>query len=247
MSIFQSTEFRFAFWSMMLTFGMLALSFFHSAWQLSKFGSGMNEIQKKKYKTDLLKKRIPLIALNCFFLVFINVFGLYFGYDFFDHQSGFSIWMVLLQVVVVVVIDDVYFYFYHRFLHENKWALHHIHGIHHQAITPFPLEYMYVHPMEWFIGSVGPFLGFFVLWLVGFPITEWSFWIYIIVRNLHESDIHSGIPSRIFNHIPFIAPAEHHDLHHSRPFGNYASTLLIWDRLFATRVSNEDVQKKKKS
>ncbi len=203
-------------------------------------------IQGKNYKVGLLWKRMPLIGLNAFLLLTINFVGLYFGYDFFNHDGLPAWWIILLQVLFIIFLDDSYFYFYHKFLHDNKWALRNIHGVHHQAIMPFPLEYIYVHPLEWFMGTFGPFLAIFVAFAFGLPINQWAFWLYIIIRNLHESDIHSGIKTRFMNKIPFLAPAEHHDLHHSRPFGNYASTFLIWDRVFATEIKSEDVKKKKR-
>ena len=62
-----------------------------------------------------------------------------------------------------------------------------------------------------------------------------SLWGYLLVRNLHELDIHSGIISPLGKLMPIYAPAEHHDLHHSKPTkGNYASTFELWDRVLGT-------------
>jgi methylsterol monooxygenase len=231
---------------MLLTFVLLGFGFIHSLLVLYTPIWNSKRIQPKKHKAGLLWKRLPLIGLNIFLLLLVYLFGLYFGYSFFNHGVQPS-WIVIgFQVLLIVFFDDIYFYFYHKFLHENKWALHHIHGIHHQAIMPFPLEYMYVHPAEWFLGSFGPFLAVALSAVLGNPISEAAFFIYIIVRNLHESDIHSGIKSRFFKAVPVFAPAEHHDLHHSRPFGNYASTFLIWDKVFGTEVKPEEVKKVKK-
>ena len=57
----------------------------------------------------------------------------------------------------------------------------------------------------------------------------------IALRNLHELDIHSGVKSsKITSAIPFYGTTEHHDLHHSRNKGNYASTFTFWDKIFGT-------------
>ncbi len=57
------------------------------------------------------------------------------------------------------------------------------------------------------------------------------------IRNLHELDIHSGIKSsKITSFIPFYGSTEHHDLHHSKNKGNYASTFTIWDKVFGTEI-----------
>jgi len=243
----QTPEFIFAAKSVLLTLAFFVFAFVQSLVVLYTPWFSGNRIQEKKYKQGLLWKRMPLIGLNAFLIIFINFFGLYFGYSLFNHGETPEFYIIGAQILLIVVFDDIYFYFYHKFLHENKWALHHIHGIHHQAIMPFPMEFIYVHPAEWFLGSFGLFIGVIIAAILGSPVSAVAFWLYIVVRNLHETDIHSGIKSRIFNKIPFIAPAEHHDLHHSRPFGNYASTLLIWDKVFGTEVTPEEVKKGKKA
>ena len=64
------------------------------------------------------------------------------------------------------------------------------------------------------------------------------FYAYVVFRQLHELDVHSGLRSRLAHHIPFLAPNEHHDLHHLRPHaGNYASMLTVWDRVLGTEAS----------
>ena len=61
-------------------------------------------------------------------------------------------------------------------------------------------------------------------------------WIYLIVRNLHEIHIHSGIKTSWIKYfIPFYGDNEHHDLHHAKRDGNYASTFVLWDRIMGTK------------
>ena len=38
-----------------------------------------------------------------------------------------------------------------------------IHRIHHKAITPVALEYIYVHPLEWLMGYIGPFIAIYLI------------------------------------------------------------------------------------
>lgn len=192
-------------------------------------------IQSRPYKKDILRERLPLILFNLALLTTITAVGLYFGQGFFTYQTPSFVWG-LFQFVLIIMLDDLYFYWYHRILHENKYLLAKIHSIHHRASTPFPFEYIYVHPFEWMFGYVGPFIAILLLQ----EVNVYVFWLYLIFRNFHEADIHSGIRSIISRKIPLLAPAEHHDLHHSRPYGNYASTLNVWDKIFGTEMKSAD-------
>jgi len=136
---------------------------------------------------------------------------------------------------VILVVDDAWFYGWHRLLHEDKRLYNRVHRIHHKAFSPLPIEYIYVHPLEWIVGSIGPFLGIVAVNLTWGTIPVWTFWGYLLIRNLHELDVHSGIRSLVGEHIPLYGLTEHHDLHHARPtHGNYCSTFTLWDRVFKT-------------
>ena len=108
-----------------------------------------------------------------------------------------------------------------------------IHKIHHRANTPIPIDYIYVHPLEWLSGFIGPFIGMI---MIG-GISIYSFWIYLIIRNIHEIHIHSGIKTSFFKYfIPFYGENEHHDVHHAKRDGNYSSTFTYLDFLFKTKI-----------
>jgi sterol desaturase/sphingolipid hydroxylase (fatty acid hydroxylase superfamily) len=195
-------------------------------------------LQDKKYKPRILFQRLPLILLNLTVLAGLTTVSLYFFADTVFETSLPVWWLIPVQVVFIFIIDDAWFYFAHRLMHENKFLLRKIHSIHHQAITPFPLEYIYVHPLEWMIGSVGSFLGLIALMMI-MPVNIYAFWVYGIIRNLHEVEIHSDLRSPISKYIPFLNPTESHDLHHSKVKGNYASMFTIWDRVFGTVLTKD--------
>ena len=66
-----------------------------------------------------------------------------------------------------------------------------------------------------------------------------SYCIYLIIRNIHEIHIHSGIKTSIFLKImPLYGNNEHHDTHHEKREGNYASTFTVWDYLLNTKLKN---------
>ena len=194
------------------------------------------KIQKRKIRPLTFYKRLPLIFLNIFLLIIISCFGLFFFLDFINYQLSLNPIYILLQTFIIFVVDDVYFYFLHSFMHKNKYVLKKIHNIHHRAITPVALEYMYVHPLEWLSGYAGPFLGMLLLSFLG-PVNIFSFWLYQIIRNIHELDVHSGFKSYISKLIPYWGESEHHDKHHQYLNGNYATTFTFWDDFFKTKIN----------
>ena len=188
-------------------------------------------IQKKPYVKGVFAKRMPLYLFNIILLLTISGVGAYFGFGFL--KQDVSIGIIVFQVVFAFVIDDIFFYFYHRWLHENKYMLKTVHSIHHRATKPFPLEYLYAHPIEWMLGMIGAFLGFAIL-LIFMPVNIYAFWIFGGLRNLHEIHIHSDLELPVSSKIPLLSKTKHHDDHHAKLTGNYSSTFVWMDRLFKT-------------
>jgi sterol desaturase/sphingolipid hydroxylase (fatty acid hydroxylase superfamily) len=200
-----------------------------------KLGAG-GRIQDLVYKQGVFKKHFPLIAFNLATLYVFSAGGLYFAASAFDMQL--PTWYLFLgQVLIMLVFDDTYFYFFHRFMHENTYIFGKIHSIHHKARPPFPLDFIYVHPLEWMLGSTGMSGGMLLIfWLFG-DINVYAFWFFAAFRNLHEIEIHSGIKSIVGQYIPFYGTTEHHDYHHSKLTGNYSSSLTVWDKIFKTNIT----------
>jgi sterol desaturase/sphingolipid hydroxylase (fatty acid hydroxylase superfamily) len=181
------------------------------------------------------RKRIPLIALNLGTLLVLSVAGMW------QNQASFT-WEVssfgtsAAVFLLLLVLDDAYFYAYHRAMHQVPFLYRTIHRIHHRAYAPVPLDYIYVHPLEWAIGATGIVIGLLVtyLWLGQIPI--WPFLAYNAFRNVRELIIHSGLPSGVLRRLKVVGLTEHHDLHHAKLQGNYASMLHLWDMLFRTQL-----------
>ena len=191
-------------------------------------------IQPKEYFAKRFYERFPLILFNISILLGVGIVGIFLLQDFIAFELP-SVWVFVWQLVLIFLIDDLYFYFYHSALH-TKFLYKHIHKTHHRSTMPIPMEYIFTHPLEWFFGAIGPFIGLVVIASFA-EINIYAFWAMSALRNLHELDIHSGIKSsKITSLIPFYGTTEHHDLHHSKNRGNYASTFTLWDKVFGTEI-----------
>ncbi|MFT5777340.1 MAG: 4-alpha-methyl-delta7-sterol-4alpha-methyl oxidase [Crocinitomicaceae bacterium] len=194
-------------------------------------------IQSKAYEKGILKKRFPLYLLNLALLAAMSFSSVYaFGFLFDTGWPGIG-WFVF-QVIFVFLVDDFWFYIVHRYMHKNKRVLKQIHSIHHRATTPFPLEYLYVHPLEWMVTILGAFVAYSII-LIFMPLNIYAFWTFGLFRNLHEIHIHSDLKIPILKDIPLISAVEDHDLHHAKLDGNYSSTFKIWDRIMGTTFNEK--------
>jgi sterol desaturase/sphingolipid hydroxylase (fatty acid hydroxylase superfamily) len=215
----------------------LGLNVLGIIWTLAIVRFGLPDsirLQDRPHLFSTFKERLPLVVFNVTVLLCLSMWAIY-SMDSAFVDGPIPIGLLCLQVMLVLVVDDAVFYIWHRVLHENKWLYNTVHRIHHKAFSPLPFEYIYVHPVEWIVGSIGPFLGLISVYMVWGELPSWTLWAYLIVRNLHEMDIHSGIRSFIGPYIPLFGLTEHHDLHHAKPTkGNYSSTFTLWDRVFKT-------------
>ena len=109
-------------------------------------------IQKRKIKAKTFYNRLPLILFNIVLLMIISSIGLYCLHPLFESSINYDIWIIIFQFFIILFIDDLYFYFLHAWMHKNSYVLDKVHRIHHKAIAPFALEYIYVHPIEWIMG-----------------------------------------------------------------------------------------------
>ena len=196
------------------------------------------QLQERKVSTKIFWQRLPLIGFNIALLQVLSGLGVYQAYAWFDQSWS---WTALgLQFVVILLVDDFFFYWFHRLMHEWEWLFQRIHRIHHKASAPFPLEFIYVHPLEWMLGGLGVVLGFVVLVLGWGSVNFYAFCLYIFYRSAHEIEIHSGLGGRFLSKwLPFYGTVKHHDDHHALVRGNYASSLTYLDKLFKTEFSAE--------
>lgn len=141
--------------------------------------------------------------------------------------------VVMLKVVGCFLIEDFYFYWIHRFLHWDR-IYKYIHKMHHVHKAPFGIAAEYAHPVETFFLGIGTILGPFFLSRHLFEL-----WVWLFFRLMETVEDHAGyeLPFNPTRYIPFWAGATHHDFHHEKFDGNFASVFTIWDYVFGTDVA----------
>jgi len=192
--------------------------------------------RKSRYAQEF-EGRIKLISFNLALMIGGAAFVLPMLADAFDYSSPWT--TIALQFAIVCLVDDTIFHFWHRILHENRWLYRKVHSIHHRAYAPVPMDYIYAHPVEWIVGTLGPIVGFIVVSYIFGSISVWTLWIFAFWRQFHELMIHSNTPSKVATNLPLLSSTENHGHHHAKPSkGNYSSTLVIWDFVFRTRYQD---------
>jgi sterol desaturase/sphingolipid hydroxylase (fatty acid hydroxylase superfamily) len=189
-----------------------------------------------------LRRRMPLILLNIVMLTVGSFVGTWLVADWFTvGWPGAGVFFA--QFMMILLFDDLAFYALHRAMHEVPWLYKTLHSHHHRAYAPVPIEVLHTHPGETGLGAVGMLAGAVAVWGVFGMVSFSAFLSYTVFRHFHELDIHSGLQSRLAHWVPFLAPNEHHDLHHHQPHcGNFASMLTLWDQVFGTFVEDTRVE-----
>lgn len=145
------------------------------------------------------------------------------------------------QICVFFVFEDAWHYWTHRAMHSYAPLYKHIHKIHHQYSAPFGLAAEYASPIEVMVlglGSVGPP----ILWCaITGDLHILTMYCWIVLRLFQAIDAHSGydFPWSLHHFLPFWAGAEHHDVHHEKFIGNYASSFRWWDYVLDTESGPE--------
>ncbi|MBU0537483.1 MAG: sterol desaturase family protein [Gammaproteobacteria bacterium] len=144
------------------------------------------------------------------------------------HNGELPIWYVIVvQLVFFVLLDDFLYYLMHRYMHENKWLLKHIHSVHHRIRNTCGINGNYMHWVEYSLTAtltlVGPML-------IGAHI--YVIYLWVIMRQIEGADGHIGydIPWNPVHLLPVYEGPVYHDFHHAKFKGNYAGFLPYLDK-----------------
>ncbi|KAK0715834.1 C-4 sterol methyl oxidase [Lasiosphaeris hirsuta] len=151
-----------------------------------------------------------------------------------------SIWTMAMQISIFFIFEDAWHYWFHRALHYGP-LYKNIHKLHHTYSAPFGLAAEYASPIEAMLLGFG-IVGSPIIWVSVFgDLHLLTMYVWIILRLFQAIDAHSGydFPWSLRHIVPFWAGADHHDLHHEKFIGNYASSFRWWDYCLDTEAGLE--------
>ncbi|TGZ82149.1 putative C-4 methylsterol oxidase [Ascodesmis nigricans] len=202
------------------------------------------KIQNTKIPTAAEQWRCTKLVLFSHFTVELPQIWLFHPMcKYFGMETGvpFPSWVTMAyQIAIFFVLEDAWHYWLHRAFHWGP-LYKHIHKIHHTYSAPFGLAAEYASPIEVMtlgFGTVGiPILW---CWITG-DLHVLTMYLWIVFRLFQAIDAHSGyeFPWSLHHFIPFWAGAQHHDVHHEKFIGNYASSFRWWDYFLDTEAGPE--------
>jgi methylsterol monooxygenase len=168
---------------------------------------------------------------------------------YFGMQTGvpFPTWTKMAyQIAIFFIMEDAWHYWFHRAFHWGP-LYKYVHKIHHKYSAPFGLAAEYASPIEVMALGLGT-VGSPILWVaITKDLHILTVYIWIVLRLFQAIDAHSGyeFPWSLHHFLPFWAGAEHHDVHHERFIGNYASSFRWWDYMLDTEAGPEAAKKRR--
>ncbi|PGG95399.1 methylsterol monooxygenase [Blastomyces parvus] len=206
------------------------------------------KIQQNKIPTLKEQWDCALLVLLSHFTVelpqiwFFHPMAQYFGLE--TSVPFPSIWTMAYQIAIFFVLEDTWHYWFHRALHWGP-LYRGIHKIHHQYSAPFGLAAEYASPIEVMILGIGT-VSSPILWCaITGDLHILTMYLWIMLRLFQAIDAHSGyeFPWSLHHFLPIWAGADHHDVHHEKFIGNFASSFRWWDYCLDTEYTPEAVKR----
>ncbi|RDA82969.1 hypothetical protein CP532_0860 [Ophiocordyceps camponoti-leonardi (nom. inval.)] len=150
------------------------------------------------------------------------------------------LWKMALQIAVLFIMEDTWHYWFHRCLHYGP-LYKAIHKIHHTYSAPFGLAAEYASPIEIMLLGMGVVGSPILMLCITGDLHLITMYIWIVLRVFQAIDAHSGydFPWSLRHFLPVWAGADHHDMHHEKFIGNYASSFRWWDYFLDTEAGPE--------
>lgn len=157
-----------------------------------------------------------------------------------------SLLKMAFQIAVFFVLEDAWHYWSHRALHWGP-LYKSIHKIHHTYSAPFGMAAEYASPIEVAMLGIGTIFSPVLYSAITGDLHLLTMYSWIVLRLFQAIDAHSGydFPWSLHNFLPFWAGADHHDTHHEKFIGNYASSFRWWDYMLDTQSGAEAAAKRR--
>ncbi len=200
--------------------------------------SGENILRLLRELTD--ETRTALVLVSHFTaelpqIWFFHPIATYFGMD---YGVPFpSLMKMAVQISIMFVLEDAWHYWFHRALHYGP-LYKAIHKMHHTYSAPFGLAAEYASPIETMLLGLGTVGSPILICCVTGDLHLFTMYSWIVLRLFQAIDAHSGydFPWSLHNFLPVWAGAAHHDVHHEKFIGNYASSFRWWDYCLDTEA-----------
>jgi lathosterol oxidase len=142
-------------------------------------------------------------------------------------------WFILIDFLILFLAMDLLMYVFHYIIHKT-WLYKAIHGLHHEAVNPKPIDLFILHPLET--------INFGALWLLLLLLSAFNIYaivIYLMINVLFGMIGHLGMEplSTALRNKPFLkylGTSSFHHQHHQDITHNFGFYTSIWDRLFGT-------------
>ena len=189
-------------------------------------------------------REIKLSFLTILIITVIDTFLFDDGYKsaivLFTDFSEHGILYFLATTFMLFVIDDAYFYWSHRALH-SKLLYKQVHKTHHKSIDTTPFASFAFHPFETLVqqGSI----VFVILFSLVAPLHISSIIFWQMMATFCTMLGHLGYevyPKWLLTTpiLKWIAPATHHNMHHTKFVGNYGLYFRWWDKIMHTEFKD---------
>lgn len=147
--------------------------------------------------------------------------------------TDYPIWWIPISIIVMLIIHDTYFYWMHRIVHHPK-LFKRVHLIHHRSTNPTPFTSYSFHIYEGLLEALIAPILLFTLPL--HPIAIVSFSTISFLFNVYGHLGYEIAPLWFRRSLFFkvLNTSTHHNLHHSKAYGNYGLYFRFWDKLMKT-------------
>ncbi|MDB5228267.1 MAG: sphinganine C4-monooxygenase 1 [Bacteroidota bacterium] len=199
----------------------------------------LKRLYTKRFTFAMFVYRCRLAIKNFILISILTTISLYVIGDSFFSFASISFWKFSFLFFVMVAVDDVWFYFIHRLMHINRFLYRKIHSVHHRAVPPIPMDYLFAHPIEAMGAAFGLIIGVIVLILISGNASIYVLAVYSFYRTIHELAVHSGFQIIPEKYLGWIGSSHHHFKHHKYHKGNYASAFTYLDKIFGTEIKEK--------
>lgn len=142
-------------------------------------------------------------------------------------------WFIIVDFLFLFLAMDFLMYIFHYIIHKT-FLYKAMHGLHHEAINPKPIDLFVLHPVETVC-----FGSLWLMLLLVYAFNVYAIILYLTVNVIFGMSGHLGIeplPEKMRGHalLKHLGTSTFHHQHHRDVHYNFGFYTTLWDRLFGT-------------